>query len=103
MAKRRGRGEGAVFERKDLGKWVSGVDLGWVGGRRKRKLFYCDTKTEAQDKILQARSDLKKGLLVLTERQTVAQFLDDWLENTIRQKSAAAELRILRDHRPAPS
>jgi len=33
---RRGHGEGTVY-RRPSGKWVAQVDLGWIGGRRRRK------------------------------------------------------------------
>ena len=60
--------------------------LGWEGTRRKRKLFYGTTAAEVQEKLLAARADFSKGLPVALERQNVAQFLDHWLESTVRPR-----------------
>src|SRR5947208_2513313 len=37
--RRRGHGEGSIFQAKD-GRWVGMVELGYVGGKRKRKVYY---------------------------------------------------------------
>ena len=37
MSKRRGHGEGAIYQRSD-GRWVASVDLGWEAGRRRRNI-----------------------------------------------------------------
>jgi integrase len=82
-SKRRGQNEGSVFERKD-GRWCGLMSLGWENGHRKRKYFYGATATEVQEQLLKARSDHSKGLPVAMERQTVEQFLDHWLEYTVK-------------------
>ena len=46
MAKRRGHGEGAIYQRKSDGRWCASVDLGFVGGKRRRKLLYGATRKE---------------------------------------------------------
>ena len=75
---RRGQGEGSCYQRKD-GRWVAVVDLGTESGKRKRKHFYGATQAEALDAKSKAIEDLRRGLPIITERQTVAQFLDAWL------------------------
>jgi integrase len=84
---RRGRGEGSIFQRRDTGKFCGVLHVGWEGARRRRKIFYGDTAAEVQEKLLKARSDQSRGLPVATKRQSLAQFLDDWLENTVRRHS----------------
>lgn len=42
MAKRRGHGEGSIYQRQD-GRWAATVDLGWHDGKRKRKAVYAKT------------------------------------------------------------
>jgi integrase len=81
---RRGRNEGSVYQREEDGLWVATLHLGWEGNRRKRKFLYAATEKEALDKLFKARSDLSRGLPVGTKQQSVAQFLDEWLENTVR-------------------
>jgi site-specific recombinase XerC len=45
---------------------------------------YGATAQEVRDQLLQARSDRAAGLPVVVGRQTVAQFLQDWLENSVK-------------------
>lgn len=80
MAGRRGRGEGGISQRPD-GRWVGRVDLGVVDGTRVRKAFYGKTRREAADKLTKALRDVQQGKALPDERQTVAQFLDRWLEH----------------------
>ena len=84
MAKsRRGQGEGCIRKRND-GRWVAILDLGYEVGKRKSKSFYGDSEAEVSAKLLEARSNYSKGLPVATGPQTVGQYLDHWLENTLR-------------------
>ncbi len=82
-SRKRNAGEGSVFERAD-GRWCAQLDLGWLDGRRVRKYIYGATAQEVQDALLKARTDRAAGLPVVVERQTVAQFLQDWLENSVK-------------------
>ena len=84
MAKR-GNNEGSIYKRTD-GRWTAVVDLGWHAGRRRRKYLYGHTRREVQTKLtaaLRARAD---GLPVHTERQTVGQYLDYWLNNAAKPR-----------------
>jgi integrase len=83
MARKRNAGEGSIFERSD-GRWCGQLDLGWEGGKRRRKYVYGATAQEVQNELLKARSDRAAGLPVVLDRQTVAQFLQDWLENSVK-------------------
>jgi len=88
MAKgrRRGQNEGSIFERTD-GRWCGILSLGWENGKRKRKSFYGAAAAEVQEQLLKARSDHSRGLPVAVERQTVEQFVNHWLEYTLRPKA----------------
>lgn len=83
MARKRNAGEGSIFQRSD-GRWCAQLDLGWEGGKRRRKYVYGVTAQEVQDQLLKARADRAAGLPVAVERQTVEQFLADWLENSVK-------------------
>ncbi len=39
---KRGQNEGSIHKRED-GRWVATINLGWVAGKRKRKSFYGKT------------------------------------------------------------
>jgi integrase len=45
------------------------------------------TAADVQEQLLKARSDQSRGLPVATERQTVAQFLESWLEHTLKTRA----------------
>src|ERR687893_2435083 len=84
MASRRGHGEGSIYQRESDGKWCAVVDLGYVGNKRKRKVIYGETRREVAEKLKVALRDQQQGLPVAVERQTVAQFLDRWLEDVVK-------------------
>src|SRR5437870_3574458 len=49
---RRGWREGSVYQRDSDGKWVGVLDLGrGPDGKRNRKVFYGDSKTEVMGKL----------------------------------------------------
>lgn len=82
MAKR-GQNEGSIYQRKD-GRWTASIDLGWHDGRRHRKSFYGLTRREVQEKLTKALRAQQTGLPIPEEKQTVSQFLDQWLENSAK-------------------
>jgi integrase len=47
---RRGHGEGSIYRRLD-GRWTATIDLGWQGGRRRRKFLYGKTRAEVAQKL----------------------------------------------------
>lgn len=81
--KKRNAGEGSLFQRAD-GRWCAQLDLGRQGGRRRRKHFYAATCEEVQDQLLKARGDLAQGLTVAVGKQSVEEFLNGWLENSVK-------------------
>jgi Site-specific recombinase XerD len=82
--RKRGQGEGSIYQRSD-GRWSAVLWLGYKNGKPQRKSFYGRTRKEAVDKMQTASEKHRKGLPVLTnERQTVAEFLNRWLEEVAR-------------------
>lgn len=78
---KRGNGEGSIYQRKD-GRWVAEITL----EGRKRKFVYGKTRKEVQEKLKVALHEQQQGTLVEhTSRQTLEQFLNDWLENSQKQ------------------
>jgi len=92
MARKRNAGEGSIFQRSD-GRWCAQLDLGWEGGRRRRKYVYGAMAAEVQEQLLKARADHTAGLPVSAHRQTVENFLRDWLENSVCPSVPAATYR----------
>ena len=62
------------------------MTLDYQGGRRRRKQVYGRTRKEVRDQITKLLTDQQFGLPISTERQTVGQFLEHWLESSARPR-----------------
>lgn len=80
---RRANGEGLIRQRRD-GRW-EGRDLLPTG---KPKAVYGKTQKDVRQKLQELRQQVREGRVAGTERQTVAQFLERWLEDVVRVKNA---------------
>ena len=87
MAKRRGNGEGGIYQRESDGKWCASVDLGFVNGKRRRKVIYGKTRKEVADKLKALHRDQAAGINMTLQSQTVQQFLETWLEQTVKRRN----------------
>ena len=100
--KRRGRGEGSIYQRSD-GTWCATFSVGYsaTGGRR-RKTVFGDTKQEVQDKLTQDRAATLEGLFVEPNKLRVAAFLDRWLEDgakpTVRATTYISYQGVVNNH-----
>src|SRR5258706_3516307 len=74
MGAKRGNSEGSIVKRPD-GRWEARITL----PEGKRQSFYAKTRQEAARRLAEALRDRDRGLPVLGERPTVAQFLGAWL------------------------
>jgi integrase len=96
MSGRRANNEGSIYKRRD-GRWVASISL----DHGRRKYLYGKTRQEVGRKltaVLKARQD---GLPVLGERQTVAQYLEGWLESarpSLRPRTFSRYEQYLRLH-----
>ncbi|MGE0607137.1 MAG: tyrosine recombinase XerC [Pirellulales bacterium] len=104
--KRRGRGEGSIFQRSD-GSWSAEITVGYAVDangkpKRLRRTIYGETKREVQAKLGKLQSAKLDGTLCDAERLTVAAFLDRWLTDvaraTIRQTSYALYEGLVSNH-----
>jgi integrase len=90
MSKRRGRGEGSIFQRSD-GKWAAEFTSGYDSkGKRIRKTVYGKTKKEVQEKLLKKQAASVGGVQVNTEKLTVSQFSERWLNDTVKDSRRPA-------------
>lgn len=94
---KRGNGEGSIYKRAD-GRWEARISL--EGGER--KALYGKTRAEAARKLTDALKAVSRGEPLVRERETVGQFLDDWLENfakaKIRPSTFASYAHYVRRH-----
>jgi integrase len=84
--KRRGRGEGSIYQRDD-DLWVGSVSLGYnTSGKRDRRVTYGKTKTEVQQKL----ADLAKAERPIADaaRIAVGEFLTNWVATKVRRNAA---------------
>src|SRR5947209_1236880 len=77
---KRGNGEGSIYHRND-GRWVAEITI----EGRQRKFVYGKTRKEVQEKLKVALHEQQQGTLVTAPQQTVAEFLNNWLENSQKQ------------------
>lgn len=84
MARRRGRGEGSIYQRAD-GTWCSSITFGYTqDGKRRRRTVYGRTKGEVQEKLTRLHTAASGGTLTEPTRLTLSGFLDRWLEDVQR-------------------
>ena len=84
---RRGKGEGAIYQRKD-GRWTATITLEPKAGKRRRRSFYGRSHAEVAKKLRYGLKKLDDNLPIPDDRQTVGAYLDAWLRD-----SAAPALR----------
>jgi integrase len=77
-SKRRGAGEGSIFQRKD-GLWAAEISSGWDLDGRQRTTVYARTRAQVAGKLDTERRRLQTGEKRIDGRATVAQFLQRWL------------------------
>jgi integrase len=102
VSKRRGHGEGGLYQRAD-GQWVGAVQLGWENGKRHRKVVYGKTQAEALGKLRTEQARVDAGLPLSDDRLTVADVMNEWLDNlqghvstnTLDNYATMARLHIL--------
>ena len=98
MAIRRGKGEGSLYQRKSDGRWVGS----FKPEDGSRKYVYGDTRKEAHEKLQKAMRDCQQGKLLANSKQTVRQYLEQWLEQahhpSIRETTYHEHGILLRVH-----
>jgi hypothetical protein len=82
MAKKRGNGEGSISRRKN-GGWMAQFAVYTAEGR-KRKTLYGKTRQEVATKLARALSDREGGLIFDGGNQSVGEYMDRWLNDSLR-------------------
>src|ERR1700722_15999849 len=84
MAKRGQNQGGAPRLRKD-GRWESRINLGIINGKRVRKSLFGKTSAECGEKLIAALADRQKGLPIAIDKGNLGDYLDAWLEHSVRE------------------
>jgi integrase len=91
--KRRGHGEGTIYQRKD-GRWSADISL----ENGKRRTLYGKTRKEVADKLNTALQEQKQGILATGPQQTVANYLNYWLEEVHKVTLKVSTYALYRRH-----
>jgi integrase len=95
MTKRRGRGEGSIYRRKD-GSWVAQYTVG-----DKRRYIYGKTRKDVAAQLNKAIAERDSGIVYDSENLKVADYLDRWLDSirdTLRERTWRRHEEITRLH-----
>lgn len=85
--KRRGPGEGSIYQRKD-GRWVGAVTIGRdAKGRPRRRWVYGKTQREVKDELVKLLGKQQEQLPIDPVKQTVGDFLTRWLHDCVAGKA----------------
>lgn len=76
--KRRGRGEGSIFQRGD-GTWCAYVSIGTVGKKTRRRYVYGKTRQEVQTKLRQLHQAIDAGAVAEPNRIKLGDLIDRWM------------------------
>jgi integrase len=77
------------------------VAAGWSLGRRRRKSVYGRTRQEVSQKLTAALRDQQQGLPLVSQRQKLSRYLEDWLrwtKPTVRAKTYVSYEGCVRRH-----
>ena len=99
MSKRRGRGEGSIYRRKD-GLWVGQYTVQTADGS-KTKYIYAKTRKDAATRLAKAIADRDVGLVFDAGSLTVGAYLDRWLNavrDTVKQRTWQRHEEVARLH-----
>ena len=81
MTKRRGHGEGTIYQRKDDGLWVAKLTIGVKpDGSPNRKTLYGKTRKIVQEKLTAALAAVNAGTYIETSKLTLGEWLDIWFK-----------------------
>jgi integrase len=82
--KSRGNGTGTVYPRKNRQGQIMSYRGSYFDPEGKRRYVSAKTKTEAEKALRQAMADADRGLNFEAENLTVAEYLDRWLDDAVR-------------------
>ncbi|MBA2246828.1 MAG: site-specific integrase [Chloroflexia bacterium] len=87
-SRRRGSGEGAIYQRESDGRWVAVVDAGYINGKRRRFTAYAKRRKDAAERLPELKRRAKLAGQQTTSIKTVAEFLTHWMDTSVRKNRA---------------
>jgi integrase len=97
MPKKRGQGEGSIYQMQD-GRWRAAVTIGkGADGKLKRKVFTAATRHEVADELKKALRDQQRGVNIMPDRVTVQAYLQRWLADIVKPTCSFKTYTTYRD------
>jgi integrase len=99
VTKRRTKGEGTIYQRKD-GRWVGMYTVQTLDGTKKRSVYGKDKK-DVRARLTEAIANRDKGLVFDAQGLTVGEYLDRWLiaiEGTVGERTWKRHEMVIRLH-----
>src|SRR5437016_1580516 len=90
---RRNNGEGTIRYDRERKRWEARVTVDIVDGKQVRKKLTAKSKDALLDRLRETRVALDGGLSAPDRRETVARFLDGWLEHLEHTDRSAATVK----------
>jgi excisionase family DNA binding protein len=84
-----------------MGRWTATIDLGWQGGKRRRKFLHGKTRAEVAQKLAVALKAHRDGQVFGDKRTMVEQFLHAWLgsvEPSVGPRTWTSYEELIRRH-----
>lgn len=98
---RRGRDEGAIYQRGSDDRWVGAVTISRPGQPRRRRSVVRATRAEVRDALRELMRDLETGVTPAGRNVTVKTFIEEWLVGVAPKVRARTHVRyaeLLRGH-----
>ncbi len=93
---KRGNGEGGIYRRAD-GVWCASVDLGYAGGKRRRKVVYGKTRPAVAEKLAAMNQARSSGRPLVDDSRRLGDYLEHWLSEVIQQDRKPATPAFYKD------
>jgi len=101
MSKRRGNGEGSIYERQP-GRWCAQIQIKYATGEIKRKTVYGKTQKEVISKLEIEKSKRKEYRLLTSEsmllRDWITKWLDEYKSSEVRQTTLDFYRSLINNH-----
>jgi len=98
---KRGHGEGGIYRRAD-GVWCASLDLGYAGGKRRRKVVYGKTRPAVAEKLAAMNQARSSGRPLVDDSRRLGDYLEHWLSELIEQDrkpaTAASDTNMVHRH-----
>ena len=100
--KRRGNGEGSLYQRAD-GTWCATISVGYDSqGKRKRRTIFGESKQDVQNKLAKLANEVAHQRDIEPQRIKLGEYLDRWLKDAaksrVRETTFANYERVVKNY-----